>query len=275
MKGANIILQHLITQPNLFYFLNRTTWAGIARSVQPPVIQKLGEKKSYTGNGFLERFLYLLPKSKLGYRTHNTPPIPKEITYEYQQIISNLLKTSFATQRQPREKVILTLSPEALADWKDFQHENECQLRPNGDFYALQGWAGKISGFALRIAAILHVTKADDGDTIISGESMANALEIAALLTQHTIAAYSLMSIDQSLQDAKELFSWIVEQGNSSFTRTEISYAMRHRKLGKKERLASALEVLTDRNILQLRVDGSTRKPTTYFLVNTKLITER
>ncbi len=159
-----------------------------------------------------------------------------------------------------------------MADWKDFQLENERQLRPNGAFYSLQGWAGKICGFALRIAAILHAAKADDGNTVISSESMANALEIAALLTQHAIAAYSLIGADQSLQDAKELFGWIATQNRMSFTQAEITYAMRNRKLGKKERLTYALGILTDRNILQARIDHSTRKPTTHFLVNPNLL---
>jgi len=139
----------------------------------------------------------------------------------------------------------------------------------------LQGWAGKICGFALRIAAILHITKEGDGNTIISSESMANALEIAALLTKHTIAAYGLMNQDQGLQDAKELFSWIVERNTQSFTQTEITYAMRHRKLGKKERLAQALQILIDRNILQSKVNNSTRKPTIYFLINPNLANKR
>ncbi|MBT7087555.1 DUF3987 domain-containing protein [bacterium] len=250
----------------------------IVLTVQPPVIQRMGEKRAYIGNGFLERFLYLLPKSKLGYRTHDTPPIPKEIIEEYQQTIKNLLNTTFAKQKQQKEKIILNLSPKALADWKDFQRENERQLRPDGAFYSLQGWAGKICGFALRIAAILHVVKTiktNNGNienTVISAESMANALEIIALLTQHAIAAYGLIGADQSLQDAKELFGWIITQNSSSFTQAEITYAMRNRKLGKKERLVSALGVLIDRNILQTKVDRSTRKPTTHFLVNPNLI---
>ncbi|EKE01160.1 MAG: hypothetical protein ACD_21C00202G0009 [uncultured bacterium] len=258
----------------------------IVLTVQPPVIQKMGEKRAYVGNGFLERFLYLLPKSKLGYRTHNTPSIPKEVVEEYQQTIKTLLETTLAKQKQqkrPQEKVVLTLSPEALADWKDFQRENERQLRPNGAFYTLQGWAGKICGFALRIAAILHVVKttetsawhgdgnSSNGNTIISAESMAGALEIAALLTKHTIAAYNLIGTNQSLQDAKELFGWIMEQNNPSFTQTEITYAMRHRKLGVKDRLVCATRALIDRNILKQRVDSSTHKPTTHFLVNPSL----
>lgn len=246
----------------------------IVLTLQPHVIKTLGEKRAYVGNGFLERFLYLLPKSKLGYRTHSTPSMPKDITVEYHQVIKSLLKTTFAKQRET-EKTILTLSPEALADWKEFQLEVECQLRPNGTFYTLQGWAGKICGFALRIAAILHVVKEDRENTVISAESMSNALEITALLTRHAVIAYGLINTEQCLQDANELFNWIIAQNNSVFTQTEITFAMRNRKLGKKERLIPTLKILVERHILQIRTDNTTRKPTTCFLVNPTLIHKR
>jgi len=244
----------------------------IVLTVQPHVIQTMGEKRAYIGNGFLERFLYLLPKSKLGYRTHNTPPVPKEAAEKYHELIRNLLKATFFKQKETKEKTILTLSPEALADWKEFQQEVEHQLRPNGVFYTLQGWAGKICGFALRVAAILHVAQIkNDNNTVISKKIMLNALEIAALLTQHAIAAYSLIEADQSLQDAKELFRWVIEQNKTSLTQAEITFAMRNRKLGKKERLTPALKTLIERHILQSKIDNSTRKPTTYFLINPNL----
>jgi hypothetical protein len=118
------------------------------------------------------------------------------------------LKTTFTKPNQSTEKVILSLSPEALANWKEFQQENERQLRPNGDFYALQGWAGKICGFALRIAAILHVAKENgNNEYVISNISMTSALEITTLLTRHAVAAYNLISAEQFIHDAKELLN--------------------------------------------------------------------
>jgi len=243
----------------------------IVLAVQPMIIQKMGAKKAYCGNGFLERFLYLFPKNKLGYRKHDMQPIPKEIAEKYNEIITNLLISVFERQKKVQEKIILTLAQEALSNWRNFQQEIEKQLRPNGAFYILQGWAGKISGFVLRIAAVIHMTKASNNSTVISAEEMASALEIGALLTQHAIAAYTFMGADEALQDAQEIFSWIKHQGAISFTQSEITFAMRHRKLGKKERLGKALEILINRNIFKVNIDDSTRKPTTVFLVNPKM----
>jgi hypothetical protein len=75
-----------------------------------------------------------------------------------------------------------------------------------------------------------------------------------------------------ALQKRYYSFNWITTQNSSSFTQAEITYAMRNRKLGKKERLIRALEILIDRNILQTKTDNSTRKPTTHFLINPNLI---
>jgi len=247
---------------------------SIVLTVQPPVIQKMGAKKAYSGNGYFERFLYLLPKSKLGYRTHNTPPISKELVKNYNKLIENLLESTLEKCKQLKQKIVLTLANEASADWKKFQQSIERELRPNGTLYVLRGWAGKICGFALRIAGILHVIKKSDHINIISKETMDSALEIAALLIQHAIAAYDLMGADQSLEDAREVFNWIMSKSYSSFSQTEITRAMRHRKMGKKERLAPALAELIERNILKEQVDYSTQKPTTNFLIHPKLRNE-
>ena len=46
----------------------------VVLTVQPVVMQNMAGKRAYLGKGVLERFLYVLPQSQLGYRTHNTPP---------------------------------------------------------------------------------------------------------------------------------------------------------------------------------------------------------
>ncbi|MBN9542732.1 MAG: DUF3987 domain-containing protein [Alphaproteobacteria bacterium] len=47
--------------------------------VQPQILMNMQDKDSFKGNGFLERFLYLIPKSNLGYRSLNTQATPKEL----------------------------------------------------------------------------------------------------------------------------------------------------------------------------------------------------
>ncbi len=81
-------------------------------AVQPKILSNLGHNRAYSGNGSLERFLYVLPKSKLGYRTHDKPPLTDSIQQAYSAKVRALLNT-FATGKTEDPK-LLTLDPAAL-----------------------------------------------------------------------------------------------------------------------------------------------------------------
>lgn len=158
--------------------------------VQPQVILNMGGKKSFAGKGLLERFLYCFPRSLLGFRKNNNPPIPPSINESYTKRINELL--DIPQQNEPR---ILILSEEALHEWKDFQNQIEIELRPTGRLSLCLGWGGKICGQALRIAALLHVAKyGKNCPYIISKETTSNALSICSLLVFHAITAFSYMT---------------------------------------------------------------------------------
>lgn len=241
----------------------------IVLAVQPSVIQHMGEKRTYIGNGTLERFLYLLPRSKLGYRTHDNPPISLTIQQAYQDTIKNLLNYFNQDNQETR---VLTLSTTAHEDWRIFQKNIEKQLRPEGTLSNCQGWAGKICGFALRIAGLLHVAELNSSNLVISESTMKNALEITRLLTEHALAAFSLMGIDQATEDAKIILQWIKARNEQSFTQSQLVLAMRSKKLGKSERLQKALHILHERNILSAPMKIPTRKPTTIYYINPALL---
>ncbi len=245
----------------------------IVLTVQPSVIQNMGDKHAYTGNGALERFLYVLPKSKLGYRTHTTPPLSAKIENAYHARTRELLNQfSGIGEEKLTSPYVLKLTPTALADWRDFQTMIEEQLRPNGKFSACQGWAGKICGFALRIAGLLHVAEQGAQGLVITDTTMAHALQIATLLAEHATVAFGLMGIDQTTEDAKTVFQWIKSRNERSFTQSEIVLAMRNKKLGKPERLLKAMQLLHERNIISAPIRlTTTRKPTTLYYANPML----
>jgi hypothetical protein len=244
-------------------------------TVQPAVIQKMGEKKVYLGNGTLERFLYVLPKSKLGYRTHDKPPLSSAIQKKYHDKIMSLLNYFAVPDKNKSEQLkVLRLSQSAYQYWKTFQATIEMQLRPDGAFASCQGWAGKISGFALRIAGLLHIVESELDNLMIADTTMKNALEMATALADHALAAFGLMGVDQTTEDAKMIYQWIKSSKKVSFTQTEIMLAMRNKKLGKTERLQRALQVLKNRNMISQPVKLPTRKPTAFYYVNPFIVSD-
>ena len=114
-------------------------------AVQPAIVRQLAEKKAYLGNGALERFLYVLPHSKLGYRTHTTPPIPDTIQRAYYERIQTLLKTFFSPNNTlPMiSKTVLTLSAKAQSAWRTYQGEIEAQLRLRGNLKTVSAGPGR------------------------------------------------------------------------------------------------------------------------------------
>jgi hypothetical protein len=247
---------------------NLNPYLTIVLAVQPAIIQTISERRSYMGNGALERFLYVMPKSKLGYRSHNNPSTSRHLIDDYNKRINSLL----TTHNNDEKPCQLTLSAEALKLWRDFQRQIESELRPDGKLAPCQGWGGKICGFTLRLAGLLHVSQHETTSLTINDDAMDKAVFIAELLVDHAVAAYGLMGCDQAIQDAKEVFYWITSINKPSFTKTEILLAFRNKKAGKADRLNKALEILTNRNMLSDPIALPTKKPTITHHINPAIL---
>lgn len=172
-----------------------TPYLTFVLTPQPIVIQNMSEKRAFIGNGMLERWLYVLLKPRLGYRTHDTPPVPKHIEQAYHEAIKKLLDIPTLMEDGVEQTRVLTLSPDASKEWKEFQKTIEPMLRQHGKLALCQGWGGKLCGFVLRIAGLLHVAEHGQNNLTINKNSMANALELGALLIEHALATFSLMEL--------------------------------------------------------------------------------
>jgi hypothetical protein len=147
-------------------------------------------------------------------------------------------------------------------------------LRPHGRLSLCPGWGGKLCGYALRIAGLLHIAEHNFDCTLINEQTMLSALEIANSLIDHAIAAYGLIQTDHTKEDTKEVFQWIHINGQLSFTQSEIRLAMRNRSVGKAERLTKALSQLAECNLISAPQILPTRKPTTVYYVNPSIFQE-
>jgi hypothetical protein len=60
-------------------------------TVQPVIVQRMGDARAFVGRGMVERFMWVLPQSLLGYRSHDTAPVSAATTQAYRQAIRRLL----------------------------------------------------------------------------------------------------------------------------------------------------------------------------------------
>jgi hypothetical protein len=244
--------------------------------VQPAILKNMSTQKSLAGKGLRERFLYYVPETKLGYRTHDTEPVSPAIKEDYEFEVFQLLELCMDTELDAAEYWLLKLSAEASIKFKAFLMENEKELRPEGKLHAISGWGGKICGFALRIAGLMHVMECRLGDGEISSKTIGRVIELAHLLTKHALIAFDEMAADRTAEDAKIVFNWIKSNGQCVFKKNDCLRAVAGRFKDVRQ-LEETLEILRERNIVSDPIftdNGGKGRPSILYRANPHLFAE-
>ena len=216
---------------------------SVALSIQPQVLDEIMGNPSFAGRGLLARFLYSVPKSKIGSRQFESKPIPEELRAQYRELIFDILELE-----QPEKPHVLKLSPEAYALTVKFANALEPRLLD--DLHSLGSWAGKLHGVVLRIAGLLHVAEqlVFAANTPISGATMEAAIQIGGYFTKHAKHAYSLLGIDKTVKEARYILTKIEKHRFERFTKTEIMrVCRRYRKV---DEIDAPLSVLVEHGYL-------------------------
>jgi hypothetical protein len=185
-----------------------------ALAVQPDVIRGLAEQASMRGRGFLARWLYSLPVSKLGTRKTAPPPVPAEVAQSYRQGMLWLWKlppSAIVGQEAGRDVDFSREADEAL---RELERWLEPQLAPGEPLSYLAGWGGKLCGAVARLSLILHMagTLGTGGPWTdpIGRETVEAAIALGRdYYLPHARAAFGLMSADGRSQDASRVVEWL------------------------------------------------------------------
>ncbi|MBI4799661.1 MAG: DUF3987 domain-containing protein [Desulfarculus sp.] len=218
-------------------------------SPQPEVMQGLMDKPGFRGRGLLGRFVYILPQSLLGHRTIDAPPITASVQTAYHAAVHKLLGLPQASNGDADTAPhVLHLSDYARQEWKAFASGVEEELRDGGNFEHVRDWAGKLPGLAARLAGLLHCMEhqAMASGRPISQATMAAALDLAAGLVGHALAAFRIMGADPDLEAAKHALAWIRRERVEHFTMRDCHRAMRGR-YPRAAQVQAALGVLEER----------------------------
>lgn len=192
-------------------------------SVQPNVLSGLMRNGTFRGRGLTARFMYCLPKSKVGDRRYRTEPIPDEVATCYDVLIRNLLE-----EEMPKIPDLIRLSPEADRMLEEYSCEVESRMKT--EYADIPDWAGKLVGAVLRISGLLcraanaHCVDFLDipQSLIVDGQTMAGAIAIGRYFTEHSRAAYSLMGADDLVKQSQYTLDAIVKNGLVEFSRRDI-----------------------------------------------------
>lgn len=244
-------------------------------SPQPDVLRGLTEKPSFRGRGLLGRFLYVLPPSNLGYRTLDAIPMLPDHRARYEGILTTILNQEMASDDQGETcPHILKITSDALQVWQTFAHKVEAGMREGATYAHLTDWAGKLPGAAVRIAALLHISRnalIRPWEKEISVEDMNAALCIADVLSIHALAVFDLMGADPALDGARVILRWIEREGKPEFTFRDCHYAHKTRYKRTVD-LEPAIDVLIERHFIRPRVVKVAHRPSRILEVNPAIL---
>jgi hypothetical protein len=234
---------------------------SIGLSPQPDVLSGLSGKPGFRGRGLLGRFLYLLPPSPLGYRSLKTVPVPDSIQSAYTSGLRTMLDWKPAKNENGEDVLhILKLSTAAYSEWHEFAKAIELQMQPDGSMEHITDWAGKAPGAAIRLAGVIHGIKhTNPWQEDISEETMNEALEIMAVFTLHSRAAFDMMGADPSIAAARRVWCWIERNRQPSFTVRDVFNGTKGTFHRVKE-VRHALDVLEERGYVEV-MDVAPLKP--------------
>ena len=160
-------------------------------SIQPHLVLAIRSNADFMGTGFANRFLFSLPQSLIGNRSLDTPQAQAGLLEGWKMAIENLFNSCHV---QPMRQV--TIEPSGYQLLRDFQEALEPQLITN--LLPIQGWAGKLPGALVRIAALYELA-ANPQATLVSCENIKAAIALAPYLQAHALQALTTAAEDQPM----------------------------------------------------------------------------
>ena len=238
---------------------------SIGLTVQPDVVAGLASVPGFRGRGLLGRFLYSLPRSRVGRREVDPPPVSSPVRDEYCEKVTALLRLVPAVDSagDPIEHV-LHLSDEARGHLTRFAAWLEPRLAGAGELAEVADWASKLVGAVARIAGLLHLAD-HAGDTSpwatpIPVATMARAEKVGRYLIPHALAAFREMGCDKGVDDARRVLDWAIGRGKSTFSKKQCFDAIRGR-FATVQKLEPALGRLVEHNYIRAHVASDQKRP--------------
>ncbi len=209
----------LLERPNL----------SLGLAVQPGFLTGMGDTGDvFEARGLMARFIFAMPESRVGDRVYDTAPVPGDIRNSYTSSILRMMQAVW----DDSEYRVMHLDLKAQELFRSFWEALEPRHKAHGDLAAVEGWAKKLPGQVLRIAAVLALYESPETLTV-SGEVMDDAISLVPYLICHARLVADLMSEERQskLGPARAVLEWVrrtVQRGR--FAAGDVEKAVRGQK---------------------------------------------
>ncbi len=179
---------------------------------QPCVLEALGETPEMHGRGFLARWFFSLPQSRIGFRKARAGVVRESVYRAYEAAMLALWGVGYAGEEESHE---LKFSPDAVAALVAFEEWKEVRLREGEELAGCAGWGNKLGGLCVRLCGILHAA-----DGVLVGEGWkATPIQADVVLravrlcrdyaVPHALAAFDRMGASETMIGARAILKWL------------------------------------------------------------------
>lgn len=209
----------------------------IGITLQPSVIQTLGECQELRGKGLIARFAFVVPSDFIGRRDVDPDPVPLVVYQNYRRTVRAMLNIAPEIDLETGETTprLLKLSPVANQLRLDFARKHEKKLPVGGELNSIQDWSGKLPGLISRIAGIFHLAvhaeEVSPWAIEVSDETYADAIRLGEYLIFHALAAYQMLQADPVRNLACDIIEWARQKKLMKVNRRELFNVFRHRSV--------------------------------------------
>lgn len=240
-------------------------------TTQPDTLRSLMQRRELSDRGLVQRMIFAAPsKSLVGSRPAFMPPIAHGILDDYRAAVLRLLRLPC-----PESPHLIPFGSDAFAGYTTLHDAIEERVRPRGDLHPIRGWALKLVGKTVRIAALFHLLtqsahSAEPWQAPVGADSFRRAARLVDYLIAHYRRAFGLMSQPPHIEGARKLLAALERDGLDVFP---FRYA--HRLIARNERkeaVRPALDWLAAHNYIA--PTASRRSDSELWRVNPHLVRE-
>ena len=179
--------------------------------LQEVFARKLFGDPMLRSQGFLSRILICSPKSNKGTRFWRDPDANSDLEIErYNARIYKLLTDQMPMDPETRELKprVITFTADARTMWIAFADAVEADLKPEGKYAEISGFAAKLPEHAARIAAVISMIQ-DKTVTEITDRALAGAIALAMFYGEEALRVIGIGSAEADSENAADLIAWI------------------------------------------------------------------
>lgn len=196
-------------------------------TLQPGVLESLGNRRSFRGEGVLARILWCLPDPLLGRRRTGAevPHLDPEAERRYARMIRRLLDApaDHDEDGQVRPRT-LDLDTDARRVLYEYEAEIEAEIGPGGRLELVADWSAKAAGQAVRVAALLELAaRADDSRSLADGPigvwAMDGGVRLLRALMSHARKVLADAGMDERAALLADVLNRVVAMGETPSVR--------------------------------------------------------